>query len=113
VAVKLKVFAKEAYVAAALPYFLDTRRLKGSKKTWQCGFTSTSNARDIDFQHRSQISKYFGVDNSSDITMSDQSLQKSTVFVGGLSHEVTSQTLHDAFIPFGEIVDVSLPKPEL
>jgi RNA recognition motif-containing protein len=45
--------------------------------------------------------------------MSDQSLQKSTVFVGGLSHEVTSQTLHDAFIPFGEIVDVSLPKPEL
>jgi hypothetical protein len=46
---KFEVFAKEAYVAAALPYFLDTRRLKGSKKTWQCGFTSTSNARDIDF----------------------------------------------------------------
>jgi RNA recognition motif-containing protein len=45
--------------------------------------------------------------------MSDRSRQKSTVFVGGLSHEVTSQTLHDAFIPFGEIVDVSLPKPEL
>ncbi len=45
--------------------------------------------------------------------MSDQSRQKATVFVGGLSNEVNSQTLHDAFIPFGEIVDVSLPKPEL
>jgi len=45
--------------------------------------------------------------------MSDQSRQKATVFVGGLDTNVTSQTLHDAFIPFGEIVDVSLPKPEL
>lgn len=27
--------------------------------------------------------------------------------------QVTAQTLHDAFIPFGEIVDVALPKPEL
>ncbi|KAK3696029.1 hypothetical protein LTR37_018171 [Vermiconidia calcicola] len=45
--------------------------------------------------------------------MSDQTRQKATVFVGGLSNEVTPHTLHDAFIPFGEIVDVSLPKPEL
>ncbi|KAI6789065.1 hypothetical protein KC332_g16016 [Hortaea werneckii] len=45
--------------------------------------------------------------------MSDQSRQKATVFVGGLDNQVTTQTLHDAFIPFGEIVDVSLPKPEL
>ena len=45
--------------------------------------------------------------------MSDQSRQKSTVFVGGLENNVNEQTLHDAFIPFGEIVDVSLPKPEL
>ena len=45
--------------------------------------------------------------------MSDQSRQKATVFVGGLDNQVTTQTLHDAFIPFGDIVDVSLPKPEL
>ncbi|KAF2768653.1 RNA-binding domain-containing protein [Teratosphaeria nubilosa] len=45
--------------------------------------------------------------------MSDATRQKSTLFVGGLDNQVTEQTLHDAFIPFGEIVDVSLPKPEL
>ena len=45
--------------------------------------------------------------------MSDQSRQKATVYVGGLDNQVNQQTLHDAFIPFGEIVDVSLPKPEL
>ncbi|KAK5105674.1 hypothetical protein LTR62_002499 [Meristemomyces frigidus] len=45
--------------------------------------------------------------------MSDQSRQKATVFVGGLDNQVTQQTLHDAFIPFGEIVNVTLPKPEL
>ncbi|KAK4507046.1 hypothetical protein PRZ48_000780 [Zasmidium cellare] len=39
--------------------------------------------------------------------------QKSTLYIGGLDHQVTTQTLHDAFIPFGEIVDISLPKPEL
>lgn len=39
--------------------------------------------------------------------------QQATLFVGGLDHQVTTQTLHDAFIPFGEIVDISLPKPEL
>jgi len=49
----------------------------------------------------------------SNTKMSDQSRQKATVFVGGLDHRVDTQTLHDAFIPFGEIVDVSLPKPEL
>ncbi|KXT06463.1 hypothetical protein AC578_5996 [Pseudocercospora eumusae] len=45
--------------------------------------------------------------------MADTSRQKKTVFVGGLDNQVSEQTLHDAFIPFGEIVDVSLPKPEL
>ncbi|EMC95103.1 hypothetical protein BAUCODRAFT_123579 [Baudoinia panamericana UAMH 10762] len=45
--------------------------------------------------------------------MSDQSRQRATVYVGGLDGQVTTQTLHDAFIPFGEVVDVSLPKPEL
>jgi RNA recognition motif-containing protein len=37
----------------------------------------------------------------------------STVYVGGLhSTLVTASTLSEAFIPFGEIVDISLPKPE-
>lgn len=45
--------------------------------------------------------------------MSETKRQKSTLFIGGLDHAVTVQTLHEAFIPFGEIVDVSLPKPEL
>ena len=45
--------------------------------------------------------------------MSDAQRAKSTLFVGGLATLVTSHTLHDAFIPFGPIIDVSLPKPEL
>jgi RNA recognition motif-containing protein len=45
--------------------------------------------------------------------MSDASRSKTTVFVGGLDGQVSEQTLHDAFLPFGEIVSVSLPKPEL
>jgi RNA recognition motif-containing protein len=45
--------------------------------------------------------------------MSDQAREKATLFVGGLDSQVTAQTLHDAFIPFGEIADISLPKPEL
>ncbi len=37
----------------------------------------------------------------------------STVYVGGLHPTfVTASTLSEAFIPFGEIVDISLPKPE-
>ena len=37
----------------------------------------------------------------------------STVYVGGLDTSlVTAATLSEAFIPFGEIVDISLPKPE-
>ena len=37
----------------------------------------------------------------------------STVYVGGLdTNLVTAGHLSEAFIPFGEIVDVSLPKPE-
>ncbi|KAF2668777.1 hypothetical protein BT63DRAFT_388955 [Microthyrium microscopicum] len=45
--------------------------------------------------------------------MSDAARLKSTVYVGGLDPAVTTQTLHSAFIPFGDIVDISLPKPEL
>lgn len=44
--------------------------------------------------------------------MAETTRQKATLFVGGLDNAVTTQTLYDAFIPFGEVVDVSLPKPE-
>lgn len=37
----------------------------------------------------------------------------STIYVGGLdTTHVTSATLSEVFIPFGEIVDITLPKPE-
>lgn len=45
--------------------------------------------------------------------MSETTRLKATVYVGGLDGQVNSRTLHDAFVPFGEIVDVSLPKPDL
>ncbi|KIW06314.1 uncharacterized protein PV09_02779 [Verruconis gallopava] len=45
--------------------------------------------------------------------MSDRSRVKATVYVGGLDNSVTAETLHAAFIPFGDITDISLPKPEL
>lgn len=32
--------------------------------------------------------------------------------MGGLDQGVTARTLNEAFIPFGEVVDISLPKPE-
>ncbi|KAL8957121.1 MAG: hypothetical protein Q9193_005522, partial [Seirophora villosa] len=38
---------------------------------------------------------------------------KSTVYVGGLDNAVNEKLLADAFLPFGEIVDVTIPKPEL
>jgi RNA recognition motif-containing protein len=41
--------------------------------------------------------------------MSDQTRWKATVYVGGLSHMVNAESLHAAFLPFGEIADVSLP----
>jgi RNA recognition motif-containing protein len=46
-------------------------------------------------------------------TMSDKSRLKATVYIGGLDNNVTMETLHAAFIPFGDISDISLPKPEL
>lgn len=37
----------------------------------------------------------------------------STIYVGGLdTNLVTASTLSEAFIPFGEITDITLPKPE-
>ncbi|CAL5868215.1 uncharacterized protein PFLUO_LOCUS2439 [Penicillium psychrofluorescens] len=44
--------------------------------------------------------------------MSDSTRLKSTVYVGGLDQTVTRQTLAEAFVPFGEVVDISLPKPD-
>lgn len=45
--------------------------------------------------------------------MSDPTRLKSTLYVGGLDNAVTSNTLHSAFVPFGEIADITLPKPQL
>jgi len=42
--------------------------------------------------------------------MTDSARWKSTVYVGGLAPVVTASHVHDAFLPFGEIADVSLPK---
>ncbi|PNY28503.1 Peptidyl-prolyl cis-trans isomerase E [Tolypocladium capitatum] len=44
--------------------------------------------------------------------MTEPARWKATVFVGGLAQMVTSSHILDAFIPFGEIVEVSLPKPD-
>lgn len=46
-------------------------------------------------------------------TMTDPTRLKSTVYVGGLDLAVTTRTLHEAFVPFGEIAEVTLPKPDL
>ncbi|KAK3172939.1 hypothetical protein OEA41_006265 [Lepraria neglecta] len=45
--------------------------------------------------------------------MTDASRLKATVYVAGLDNAVNDKLLADAFLPFGEIVDVTLPKPEL
>ena len=45
--------------------------------------------------------------------MTDAARLKATVYVGGLENAVNQKVLVEAFMPFGEIVDVSLPKPEL
>lgn len=44
--------------------------------------------------------------------MTDASRWKATVFVGGLTPMVTQSHVLDAFIPFGEIVEVQLPKAD-
>ncbi|KEY70408.1 hypothetical protein S7711_06576 [Stachybotrys chartarum IBT 7711] len=44
--------------------------------------------------------------------MTDSARWKATVYVGGLSPVVTTSLVHDAFIPFGEIVDVQVPKSD-
>ncbi|KAI6089025.1 peptidyl-prolyl cis-trans isomerase E [Hypoxylon rubiginosum] len=42
--------------------------------------------------------------------MTDAARWKATVYIGGLASLVTTVNLHDAFIPFGEIADITLPK---
>lgn len=44
--------------------------------------------------------------------MTDTARWKATVHVSGLATMATVATLHDAFLPFGDIADVSLPKNE-
>lgn len=35
--------------------------------------------------------------------------EKRTVYVGGLADEVTEQLINDAFIPFGDILEIQMP----
>lgn len=42
--------------------------------------------------------------------MTDAARWKATVYVGGLSQIATQSHVMDAFIPFGEIVEVQVPK---
>lgn len=44
--------------------------------------------------------------------MTDTARWKATVHVSGLATVATVATLHDAFLPFGDIADVTLPKNE-
>lgn len=44
--------------------------------------------------------------------MTDAARWKATLFVGGVSPLATSNHILDAFIPFGEIVEVQLPKAD-
>lgn len=45
--------------------------------------------------------------------MSETARLKSTVYVGGLDQAVSMHTLAEAFVPFGEVVDITLPKPDI
>lgn len=43
------------------------------------------------------------------VKMTDQARWKATVYIGGLPPMVTAANLEAAFLPFGEIADVTLP----
>ena len=45
--------------------------------------------------------------------MSEGARLKSTIYVGGLDDTVSVRTLTEAFLPFGEIADISLPKQDV
>ncbi|KAH8178028.1 RNA recognition motif domain-containing protein [Sarocladium implicatum] len=44
--------------------------------------------------------------------MTDSARWKATVYIGGLAPVVTNSHVLDAFIPFGEIVEVQVPKSD-
>lgn len=39
--------------------------------------------------------------------------QQATIYVGGFDQQVTTESLENAFIPFGDIANIHLPKPDL
>ncbi|KAG0054432.1 hypothetical protein BGZ83_011226 [Gryganskiella cystojenkinii] len=41
--------------------------------------------------------------------MAARDSSKSTLYIGGLDEQVTTQVLHAAFIPFGEITQIEIP----
>lgn len=44
--------------------------------------------------------------------MTDASRLRATIYVSGLDNAVDDRVLIDAFLPYGEVVDVTIPKPE-
>ncbi|KAK4172548.1 hypothetical protein QBC36DRAFT_196717, partial [Triangularia setosa] len=44
------------------------------------------------------------------LKMSDATRWKATIYIGNLPPQATLQTISEAFLPFGEIADISLPK---
>jgi RNA recognition motif-containing protein len=71
-----------------------------------CGLLELSPINDQNIRQQNSITQV------PSINMSDTSRLKATVFVGGLDNAVTQQTLYHAFLPFGDIVEVNLPKPD-
>lgn len=57
--------------------------------------------------------RIFGIQNSIKgcivLGMTSAQQRKCTIYVGGLSEEVTEKILHNVFITFGELVDIQLP----
>jgi RNA recognition motif-containing protein len=45
--------------------------------------------------------------------MSDATRLAATIYISGLAPNLRAQDLHAAFIPFGDIADINLPKPDL
>ena len=45
--------------------------------------------------------------------MSETARLEATIYVGGLDSAVNERILTDAFLPFGEIVHVSMPEPDV
>jgi RNA recognition motif-containing protein len=92
--------------------------LPWTSSPWQVGPLRSSRVltRDIEFSTQQPERVLFTSEPHTPATMSnlaDSSRLKATVFVGGLDPAVTQQTLYHAFLPFGDIVEVNLPKPDL